>query len=413
MCNWKKKIACLLMLVCMLSTAVCSAEVRHDGNGTGTDIIFSNLVDQDSQQLIAELLAEAGVSGRRIEVLLDHINQFIQSVDTSKLAAGIVTGDPTVREYDLYELQDQWVRVHPEFEGYNCRVTAFELFGDYVHVDQDGDIRDRDLFLDSMSLDQDPSALVDADKEAFLRLFSVVPTTNTTDTGAHMDHVIRDWEQRGIHFADNERISLITVWFHNQWSPDENELFIGHAGTLVGDHERLCFIEKLAFQEPYQATWFNNRSELYDYLMRKYDVSWGQDTAKPFVMENDHVLNYGTADIPAIRHDDISETEETYMTNITMAEAKEIFTTPGDYIILDVRRADEFAAGHIPGAINVANESIISTPPAELPDKDQLIYVYCRSGNRSKQATAKLVAMGYTHIVEFGGFLDWTGDVEK
>ena len=99
--------------------------------------------------------------------------------------------------------------------------------------------------------------------------------------------------------------------------------------------------------------------------------------------------------------------------SITMDEAKEIFKTPGDYIILDVRRADEFAGGHIPGAINVANEDIVDTEPAELPEKAQLIYVYCRSGNRSKQASTKLVQMGYSNIVEFGGIMDWTGEIEK
>ena len=100
---------------------------------------------------------------------------------------------------------------------------------------------------------------------------------------------------------------------------------------------------------------------------------------------------------------------------ISMEEAKQIFATgtDGSYIILDVRRADEFAEGHIPGAINIANEDIASTEPAELPDKDQVIYVYCRSGNRSKQASAKLATMGYTNIVECGGILDWTGEVEK
>ena len=100
-------------------------------------------------------------------------------------------------------------------------------------------------------------------------------------------------------------------------------------------------------------------------------------------------------------------------TSITMEDAKQIFQEKGDYLIVDVRRADEFAEGHIPGAINIANEDIASTEPAELPDKDQVIYVYCRSGNRSKQASAKLAAMGYTNIVEFGGILDWTGEVEK
>lgn len=106
------------------------------------------------------------------------------------------------------------------------------------------------------------------------------------------------------------------------------------------------------------------------------------------------------------------ETEKMAYTSITMEEAKEIFETKGDYIILDVRRADEFADGHIPGAINVANEEIIDTEPAALPDKNQVIYVYCRSGNRSKQASVKLAAMGYSNIIEFGGILDWTGEIE-
>lgn len=100
-------------------------------------------------------------------------------------------------------------------------------------------------------------------------------------------------------------------------------------------------------------------------------------------------------------------------TSITMDEAREIFQTEGEYLILDVRRADEFAEGHIPGAINIANEDIKSFEPKELQDKEQTIYVYCRSGNRSKQAATKLAAMGYTNIVEFGGIIDWTGDIEK
>ena len=100
-------------------------------------------------------------------------------------------------------------------------------------------------------------------------------------------------------------------------------------------------------------------------------------------------------------------------TSITMDEAREIFQTEGAYLILDVRRPDEFAQGHIPGAMNIANEDIGSSEPKELQDKEQKIYIYCRSGNRSKQAATKLAAMGYTNIVEFGGIIDWTGDIEK
>ena len=98
---------------------------------------------------------------------------------------------------------------------------------------------------------------------------------------------------------------------------------------------------------------------------------------------------------------------------ISMEEAVTMMEQESDYLILDVRRADEFAAGHIPGAINIANESIGTAEIPELPDKDRLILVYCRSGNRSKQAAQKLADLGYTNIVEFGGILEWTGEIEK
>ena len=96
---------------------------------------------------------------------------------------------------------------------------------------------------------------------------------------------------------------------------------------------------------------------------------------------------------------------------ISMDEAVTMMAQETGYIILDVRRADEFAEGHIPGAINVANESIGTAEIPELPDKDQLIMVYCRSGRRSKEASEKLVKLGYTNIVEFGGILDWKGEI--
>ena len=98
---------------------------------------------------------------------------------------------------------------------------------------------------------------------------------------------------------------------------------------------------------------------------------------------------------------------------ITMDEAVTMMAQETGYIILDVRRPDEFAAGHIPNAINVSNESIGTVEIPELPDKNQLIMVYCRSGRRSKEASEKLVKLGYTNIVEFGGILDWKGEIEK
>lgn len=97
---------------------------------------------------------------------------------------------------------------------------------------------------------------------------------------------------------------------------------------------------------------------------------------------------------------------------ISMSEGLKRMESDEGYILLDVRRADEFAAGHVPGAVNLPNEKIGKAEIPSLPDKNQTIYIYCRSGNRSKQAADKLLALGYTSLVEFGGILDYTGELE-
>ena len=103
------------------------------------------------------------------------------------------------------------------------------------------------------------------------------------------------------------------------------------------------------------------------------------------------------------------DSEASYQ-QISMDEAIAIMESESDYIILDVRTTEEFADKHIPDAINIPNETIGTEDIPELPDKDQLILVYCRSGNRSKQASDKLADLGYTNIVEFGGINDWPGE---
>ena len=106
-----------------------------------------------------------------------------------------------------------------------------------------------------------------------------------------------------------------------------------------------------------------------------------------------------------------NDREAIYM-NITAQEAKEIMDTQEGYIILDVREQDEFDQGHIPGAILIPYTQIDFKAEDMLPDLDQLILVYCRSGRRSKIAAEALVELGYTNIKEFGGILDWPYEVE-
>ncbi len=95
---------------------------------------------------------------------------------------------------------------------------------------------------------------------------------------------------------------------------------------------------------------------------------------------------------------------------IGMDEAVAMMEEESNYVILDVRTAQEYQDKHIPDAINVPNETIDTEEIPELPDKEQLILVYCRSGNRSKKAAGKLAALGYINIVEFGGINDWPGE---
>ena len=98
-------------------------------------------------------------------------------------------------------------------------------------------------------------------------------------------------------------------------------------------------------------------------------------------------------------------------TQIDQEKAREMMALDDGHVVVDVRRQDEYDSGHIPGAILIPNESITTTRPEELPDLDQVILIYCRSGNRSKQAAQKLFDMGYTNVYEFGGINTWTGDI--
>nr|MCR5811176.1 peptide-methionine (S)-S-oxide reductase [Lachnospiraceae bacterium] len=102
---------------------------------------------------------------------------------------------------------------------------------------------------------------------------------------------------------------------------------------------------------------------------------------------------------------------ETSYTQISQDEALEMMSRDDGHVIVDVRRQDEFAAGHIPNAILIPNEKIGSEQPEELPDLDQIILIYCRSGNRSRQAAQKLADMGYTNVYDFGGINTWPGEI--
>lgn len=115
--------------------------------------------------------------------------------------------------------------------------------------------------------------------------------------------------------------------------------------------------------------------------------------------------------LTACGQDKENEQEAVYV-NITAQQAKEIMDSRNDYILLDTRTQEEYDEGHIPGAILIPYDEITQKAESILPDKSQLLLVYCRSGRRSKLASEDLVKLGYTNIKEFGGIIDWPYEVE-
>ena len=148
------------------------------------------------------------------------------------------------------------------------------------------------LFVDEETLKTDPDALGGSSLTDFRALYSSMNAEDTTEIKRHVQTVQEEWASRGVTFRENERIRLITVFFHDKPTEEESLLFVGHVGVLLtAEDGTLYFVEKVAFQEPYRLLRFADRTALSDYLMGKYDTSWGQDTASPFIMENDKFMD--------------------------------------------------------------------------------------------------------------------------
>ena len=146
--------------------------------------------------------------------------------------------------------------------------------------------------MDEETLKADPKALGGSSLNDFRALYASMKAEDSTEVGRHVRTVQAQWRKRGVSSRDSERIRLITVFFHDKPTEEESLLFVGHVGVLLcAEDGTLYFVKKVAFQEPYRLVKLQNRTELSDYLMEKYDTSWGQDTTRPFIMENDTLMD--------------------------------------------------------------------------------------------------------------------------
>ena len=257
-------------------------------------IAYTNLNDSVSRKLLEDIFSGAGVSGSRIQGFFNRVDSFNESMREEWLTTGFEEAELLYTKYDPYAMQDEWAAKNGTFPGYNCRITAMSLFGDFLSVSADTQIHTGEdvLFVDEETLKTDPDALGGSSLADFRALYSSMKAEDTMEIRRHVQTVQEEWASRGVTFRENERIRLITVFFHDKPSEEESLLFVGHAGVLLtAEDGTLYFAEKVAFQEPYRLLRFADRTALSDYLMGKYDTSWGQDTASPFIMENDKLMS--------------------------------------------------------------------------------------------------------------------------
>ncbi|BBM57088.1 membrane associated protein [Leptotrichia trevisanii] len=263
------------------------------GNDYLKNITYSNLADEKTQNEVQEILKNSGISSQNINLFFQSVNYYNKKTENTDLIKSDFVNSQNINPtYDEAKIQKLWDKNSSNFVGFNCRITAFTLMKDFITTKNSLAKSGEMLFMDMESLKNVPFKLFsETEKDKFVNLFSEIPTKATKDVKIHVENVKNVWKERGVKFDKNSKVSMISVFFHFNDDPEENILFIGHVGILVPkDNGKLLFIEKLAFQQPYQVLKFNNRTELNDYLMNKYDTVWGQPVAKPFIMENDELL---------------------------------------------------------------------------------------------------------------------------
>lgn len=252
-------------------------------------LTYSNLVDKKTQEEVRKTMGKSGILKENLNLFFEEVNEFNRIVENKSLVeSGFTTINSLEPEYDLYIMDELWDKESLYFIGYNCRIVSYDLMKDSIKIGNIDTKNNSNLIFDIHAIETNPKDIFNGrEREEFETLFSFIPTEETQDIEVHLEKVKQDWKEKEIEFLNEDKRTLISVLFHDEYG----YLFIGHMGVLIPEEDgSLLFIEKITFKAPYQAVRFNNRQELNDYLMNKYDISWGQPTAKPFIMENDELL---------------------------------------------------------------------------------------------------------------------------
>ena len=289
-----KKLASIgLYSMLLLSLMACSQTQKTSDGTTETSAsqslsnqvswksTYSNLNNQPSEEEVRKALV-AHLHKDSVDAFFNLVNDYNATVGSVGLTGDFSTFIKT--EYDVEKISNLWTPKKGDFVGTNCRINSYCLLKNSIEIpklEKDDSL----LFLDNDAIDKG-KVFGAEDKDAFDILFSRVKTEATTDVKVHAAKM----EQYLSQFKLNENARMLSVVVHDDL--DGQSLFIGHVGILVSSEDGYLFVEKLTFEEPYQAIKFATKEDCYKYLDTKYENYTGEGLAKPFIMDNDKWVQF-------------------------------------------------------------------------------------------------------------------------
>lgn len=237
---------------------------------------YTNLNNQVSTEEVKSLLS-AHLDPNSVDAFFNLVNDYNTIVGSTVLSGDFTSFTHT--EYDVEKISHLWNQKKGDFVGTNCRINSYCLLKNSVTIPK-LDKNDQLLFLDNDAIDKG-KVFDSQDKEEFDILFSRVPTEATTDVKVHAEKMETFFSQ----FQFNDKARMLSVVLHDNL--DGEYLFVGHVGVLVPADDGFLFVEKLTFEEPYQAIKFASKEDCYKYLGTKYADYTGEGLAQPFIMDND------------------------------------------------------------------------------------------------------------------------------
>lgn len=253
----------------------------EDLNREESMLILSNMADDSSKEEVESALS-AVIRKENVDSFISEVSDYNETVENVSLNDGFKKQSLAV--YDLGRMIELWSAKKGDFPGTNCRINTFMLLKDELEIGR-GEYDDSVLFADKDAISIG-KLFNDRELEDFKRLFSRVKTESTKDIEVHAKKMSEYFS--GIKF--DEEAVMVSVILHDNF--DGDYLFIGHTGVMVPVKEGYLFIEKLSFDEPYQAIKFREKTEVYSYLFEKYKNYYDETTAKPFIMENERLVKY-------------------------------------------------------------------------------------------------------------------------